>query len=171
MSGRLQVDTIQSENGSNGISISNMQRRVIQRTSQTYRSGYWRADNSYYWIPGMFVEFRPLRSDSRISLSFSIPTRDYGSAHMIMHYIMYIDDQEQMRFTRGGHHVENAHAIDWEIPSWGAGQFRRVGMKARSYSEGNHNAHLYMLRYWNGGGNSLRVPGQLIMEEYTPAPT
>jgi hypothetical protein len=166
MSGQLQVDTIQSANGSNGISISNMRRRCIQRVSYTYRSGYWRGNNTYYWVPGAYVEFQPLRGDTRLYMSFSVPTRDYGSAHMIMHWIMYVDDQEQMRFSRGGHHVENAHVFEWDVNSWGQG-IRRVGFKARSYSEGNHNAHLYMARYWNGGGNSFRLPGQLRVEEYT----
>lgn len=170
MSGRLQVDTIQSANGSNGIAITNMQRRVIQRVAYTWRSGYWRANNTYYWVPGAFTEFSPVRGDSRIRVTWCIPTRDYGSAHMIMHWILYIDETEQSRFTRGGHHVENAHSFEWDFDSWGKG-IRRVGFKARSYSEGNHNAHLYMTRYWNGGGNSLRIPGQLIVEEYTPAPT
>lgn len=171
MTGIINVDTIASVNGANTISVSNMQRRIIQRTSYIHRIGFWRGNNAYYWVPGGYMDFRPLKGDSRIRVTYSIPTRDYGSNHMIMHWIFYVNDVEYGRFTRGGHHVEDAGTTEWDVPSWGANTIARVGFRARSYSEGNHNAHLYMAQYWNGGGNSLRLPGQMIVEEYTSAPT
>lgn len=171
MTGILRVDTITNESNSFNIPTSQFQRRLIQRVSYTHRIGWWRGNNTYYWVPGAYVDFRPMRSDSRIRATFCIPTRDYGSVHMIMHWIFYRDEVEFGRHTRGGHHVENAFATEWDIPSWGEGAYSRIGYKCRSYSEGNHNAHLYLSQYWDGGGNSLNLIGQAIVEEYTSAPT
>ena len=170
MSGILKVDSLQTESGIVTIPVSHFQRRVLQRVSYTHRVGWWRGNNTYYWVPGAYVDFRPLRSDSRIRFTYSIPTRDYGSNHMIMHWIFYANDQEYGRFTRGGHHVENAFANEWDIPSWGSSNYSRVGFKCRSYSEGNHNAHLYLTQYWDGGGASNQINGQVMVEEYTSAP-
>jgi hypothetical protein len=172
MTGIIRTDTFQNEAATVTIPVPYMQRRIIQRTSYTHRVGWWRANNTYYWVPGAYVNFRPMRSDSRIRFTFAIPTRQYGtSQHTIMHWIFFVDEVEYGRFTRGGHHVENAFASEWDIPSWGEGQYRRVGHKCRSYNEGVHNAHLYHTQYWDGGGSSLDIQGQAIVEEYTSAPT
>ena len=171
MSDILRVDNIQDTAASFTISTSHFQRRIIQRVSYTHRVGWWRANNAYYWVPGAYIDFRPMRSDSRIRFSFSVPTRDYGSAHMITHWIFYRDEFEYGRHSRSGHHVENAFATEWDLPSWGEGSYSRVGYKVRSYAEGNHNAHLYLTEYWDGGGNSSEIQGQAIAEEYVSAST
>lgn len=171
MTGVLRTEFIQDEGASFSLPVWNMQRRIIQRVSYVHRTGWWRASNTYYWVPGAYVDFRPVRSDSRIRLTFSIPTRDYGSAHMITHWIFYVNGTEYGRHSRGGHHVENAFAQEWDIASWGAGQYARAGYKVRSYAEGNHNAHLYHTEYWDGGGAGYEIPGQVTVEEYTSAPT
>jgi hypothetical protein len=171
MSGIIKVDTIQTEDGAVSIPTSYFQRRIIQRVSYTHRVGWWRSDNTYYWVPGAYVDFRPVRSDSRIRFTYAIPTRQYGgSQHSIQHWIFYANDQEYGRFTRGGHHTENAFPNEWDLPSWGSGAYSRVGFKTRAYSDGNHNAHLYLTQYWDGGGASNQIKGQVIVEEYTPAP-
>ena len=172
MTGFLKVDTITNEANTVSIPTSYMQRRLIQRVSYTHRMGWWRGNNTYYWVPGAYMDFRPLRSDSRIRFTFNLPTRQYGaSQHMIMHWIFYVDEVEYGRYTRGGHHVENAFGTEWDVPSWGENQYRRVGHKCRSYSEGTHNAHLYLTQYWDGGGASNDIQGQMIAEEYTSAAT
>lgn len=168
MSAILRVDNLQNSSGTYTIPTDTLQRRIIQRVSYTHRVGWWRGDNNYYWVPGAYVDFRPMRSDSRIRLTYTVPTRDYGSNHMISHWIFYRDEVEYGRNTRGGHLVENAFSQEWDIPSWGENQYSRVGYKFRAYVEGNHNAHLYLTRYWDGGGNSFQILGQVIVEEYVP---
>lgn len=171
MTGILKVDNIENIGSTVSIPTNYFRRRLLQRVSYVHRVGWWRGNNTYYWVPGGYVDFRPQRSDSRIRFTYSIPTRDYGSNHMIMHWIFYRDEIEYGRFTRGGHYVENAFATEWDLESWGAGQYARVGFKCRSYSEGNHNAHLYHTQYWDGGGAGLQIPGQMIVEEYVSAST
>jgi len=170
MTGIIKTNAIQS--GSTAIAVSNMQRRIIQRVSYTHRIGWWRSDNIYYWVPGGYMDFRPIRSDSRIRFSYAIPTRQAGtSQHTIQHWIFYLDEVELGRYTRGGHHTENPFPSEWDVSSWGAGTYRRAGFKTRAYSDGNHNAHLYLSQYWDGSGADLNLPGQMIAEEYTSAPT
>jgi len=167
MTGVLQVNTITNESNTFSINTQNFRRRIIQRTNYIHRTGWWRGNNTYYWVPGAYMDFRPLRGDSRIQASYNIFTRAYGSQHMIMHWIFYVDEVEYGRFTRGGHHVENTNSTIYEVPSWGANAYRRIGFKARSYVEGNHNAHLWHTQYWDGGGNAYDCPGQMIIEEFT----
>jgi hypothetical protein len=172
MTGFLKVDTITNEANNISIATFSLQRRIIQRASYTHRVGWWRANNAYYWVPGAYMDFRPMRSDSRIKVTFCNPIRQYGaSQHMISHWIFYVDEVEYGRFTKGGHHVENAFATEWDVPSWGEGQYRRVGHKCRSYAEGNHNSHVYLTQYWDGGGADNNIQGQMIVEEYTSAAT
>lgn len=169
MTGILTVNTLQNEAGNVSINTSHLQRRILQRVSYVHRVGWWRGNDTYYWVPGAYVDFRPIRSNSRVRLTFSIPTRQYGSQHMIMHWMFYRDEVYYGRHCRGGHHVENAFAMEWDIASWGEMQYARVGYKCRSYVEGNHNAHLYLTQYWDGGSASNDIQGQVIVEEYIPA--
>jgi hypothetical protein len=169
MTGILQVDTVTNESASFSISSVNFKRRIIQRTNYIHRTGWWRANNTYYWIPGAFMDFRPIRGDSRIRASYNIFMRQYGTSnHTITHYIFYVDELEYGRFSRSGHHVENTNTIHYDVPSWGADAYRRIGFKARSYSEGSHNSHLWHTQYWDGASGAYDCPGQMIIEEYVP---
>lgn len=170
MTGILNVNALQNEAGTTTVSTSYMQRRILQRVSYVHRIGWWRANDIYYWVPGAYVDFRPVRSDSRVRLTFSIPIRQYGSAqHSITHWAFYRDEVYYGRHCRGGHHIENAFSTEWDIASWGEMQYARVGYKVRSYSEAGHNAHLYYTQYWDGGSASYDIQGQVIVEEYMPA--
>jgi hypothetical protein len=168
MTSIIQVNTIQNEAGTISRPIQDFAHRTIQRVSYTHRNGWIRGDNTYYWMPGGYADFTPIRSDSRIRSHWNIHTRDYGSNHMIMHYVFYRDDIEYGRHTRGGHEIENTNAMEWDIPSWGAGQKARMGYRYRSYSDGNHNAHLFHTEWWDGGGSGQSVPGQYTIVEYVP---
>ena len=169
MTGILQVDTVTNEAASFSISSVNFKRRIIQRTNYIHRTGWWRANNTYYWIPGAFMDFRPIRGDSRIRASYNIFMRQYGTGqHTITHYIFYVDELEYGRFSRSGHHVENTNTIHYDVPSWGADAYRRIGFKARSYSEAANNSHLWHTQYWDGASGAYDCPGQMIIEEYVP---
>lgn len=168
MTSQINITNLTNVSGSTAIEVKDFAHRIIQRVSYTHRNGWIRGNNTYYWMPGGYADFRPLRSDSRIRSTWNIPTRTYGSAHMIMHYVFYRDDIEYGRYTRGGHHVENPFSQEWDIPSWGAGQVGRMGYKYRSYAEGNHNAHLFLSEYWDGGGASYNLRGQYTILEYMP---
>jgi hypothetical protein len=169
MTAGIITNTITTESGLLSIPVKQLQRRVIQRVSYTHRVGGYRNNNSYNWITGAYVDFRPVRGDTRIRFISNHHTRTYGSQHMIVHYKFYIDDVEYARFTRGGHHVENINTLEYEVASWGAGVFARAGWQSRAYAEGNHNSHIHHTQYWDGVDNARDVPAQIIAEEYIPA--
>jgi hypothetical protein len=58
--------------------------------------------------------------------------------------------------------------MQWDIPSWGANQFARVGYRVRAYASGNHSTHLFYHQYWDGGGTFSQPVGQIFAEEYFP---
>lgn len=170
MTAAVVTSNLATESGLLNIPVKQLQRRVIQRVSYTHRVGWWRNNNTYNWIAGAYVDFRPVRGDTRIRFISNLHTRQYGgSQHMITHYKFYIDDVEYARFTRGGHHIENMNTMEYEVASWGAGALARAGWQSRAYSEGNHNAHIHHTQYWNGNSDGRDVPAQIIVEEYIPA--
>lgn len=168
MTAQINISTIQNESGTITRNIQDFAHRIVQRVSYTHRNGWARGDDTWHWVPGGYADFTPVRSDSRIRSTWNIHTRDYGSNHMIMHWIFYRDDIEYGRFTRGGHEIENTNSIEWDIPSWGANQLARIGHRIRAYADGNHNAHLYHTEWWDGSGNANSVPGQYTILEYVP---
>lgn len=172
MTGILNIDTLQNEAGTVSLNTSYFQRRIIQRVSYTHRIGWWRPNNTYYWVPGANVNFRPLRGDSRVKVTFNVPTRQYGTQqHTISHWIFYRDEIEFGRHSRSGHHVENAFSQEWDLASWGEMQYARIGYKIRAYTEATHNVHLYYTQYWDGASVAHDIQGQMIVEEYTSAAT
>ena len=166
MTGIIKTDTIENISGTISIPATYFKRRILQKLTWTYRQGWWRGDNTYRWIPGCYADFVPLRGDSKIRVSMNIPARNYGSAHSISHWIFYRDNQEIGKHSRGGHHIERADTMEYEIPSWGEGQSSRVGYMMRSYAAGNHNLHLYHSDYWDGAGSDYTLPGQFRIEEF-----
>jgi len=168
MTAELAVDNIYNAAGSTVAYTSYMQRRVVQRVSYVHRLGYWYPDNNYYWLPGGYLDFTPIRNDTRLRWSLNCPMIWYGSAHNITHHIFYRDEIEYGRHSRSGHHTENANTQTWDIPTWGAGQVGRVGYRIRSYAQGNHSGHFWFTHYWDGGQVNWSTPGQIICEEYFP---
>lgn len=166
MSGELRVDTVQNLATNISIPTGYFKRRILQRVTWQYRQGYWRAENAYYWVPGAYADFVPMRGDSRIKVSMSIHGRLYNYTHMISHWIFYRDRQEIGRHTRGGQHFERSDAMEYEIPSWGEGQSSRVGFMCRSYNANFHNIHIYHTENWDGGGTNITIPGQFRVEEF-----
>jgi hypothetical protein len=167
MAGILNVDTIQDTSGRQ-VFPAYLARRVVQRVVYVHRQGWCYPDNTYYFLPGTYVDFRPIRNDTRVRVSLSIPMMWYGSAHHISHWVFYRDDIEYGRHTNGGHHTERASVMQWDIPTWGAGQYARVGYRVRAYASGNHSTHLFHVNYWDGGGNNWNPTGQISVEEYFP---
>lgn len=168
MTSKINVDTISNTSGTLSLPTNYFQRRIIQRTSYTHRIGWWHPDNTYYWLPGGYLDYRPLRNDTRLRCTINCPTSKYDQSHAISHWVFYIDDEEQGRHCRGGNHAEDAFATEWDVPSWGAGQIRRIGYKVRGY-DGNNRVHVYLTDYWDGGGTNRQIPGQFTIEEYTSA--
>jgi len=167
MSGILRTDNVGNSSGAYNVPTHYMVSRVIQRETIYYRSGWYRPTNDYYWAPGCWAWFKPLRSDTQIRFSLNVHLRWYSSAHSISHWIFYVDDVEYGRHSRSNHHQEGQGQTEYVVPSWGEGKMSQIGYRVRSYAEGNHNIHMFHTGQWDGAGRNIDVPGCLTVEEYT----
>ena len=161
------VDNLSSDEmvGSDNIPLTELGYRVIKEYTSIYTSGQWNPNNSYAWMPGMYVDYTPLSSSSRIRVYCSVPGAGVNSAHAISHWIFYRNGTELGRHSVSGQHFEDNNTYTWDMASWGTTS-GRIGYQMRSYANDNHEVRLYRTRYWNGGGSNQNCRGQFVLYEY-----
>lgn len=161
----LQVNTLVVNQRQINVNVSELGFRTIKRIRQTYSGGQWDPNTTYNWVPGMYYDYTPASSSSRIRITCHIPHAGLNSAHVISHWIFYAAGVEQGRHGVGGQHYEDAGTYIWELASWGASN-QRVGYQMRSYQDNNHETRVYTTRYWDGGGSNQNCYGILMIEEF-----
>lgn len=162
--GTLTVDYITNRSGSVQVPVRELRVRVIKRYESTYAS-QWNNNTGYSWVPGSYVDFTPLRSDSTIVYTWRAPfARVSGSSHAISHWRFYAAGINYMWHCESGNHIEDGCVFRWEVPSWGTNS-QRIGYQNRAYSDNNHEVRFYYTDYWNGQGSNQTPRGQLIVEE------
>lgn len=164
--GTLTTNAIRNTVTGQVIPIKELKGRVIQRYLANYTAGEWNPDLTNNWAPGSWVDFTPLRSDSRISYSWRIPHAWSNATHAISHWRFFVNGALYFWHSTSGVHIEDGCTLKWDVPSWGtfAG---RIGYQVRSYANDNHEVRLYTTYYWDGTGRSAQnAVGQLIVEEY-----
>lgn len=162
----LTVNALKHTNSGHAIPIKELTARVIQRHVADYTGGEWNPDNTSNWVPGSWVDFTPLRSDSRISYIWRCPHAWSNNTHAISHWRFYVNGILYFWHSTSGVHIEDGCVLKWDVPSWGTSA-GRIGYQIRSYSNDNHEVRLYTTYYWNGTGRSAQnAYGQLIVEEY-----
>ncbi len=167
MSGRLIVDTIRNSSNSINLSSAYFSRRVLQRTVRKYENGLWNPGNTYYEIPGTWLNITPFSNSSYISYRLTTAASQRGNyAHAISHWIFMCNGREWARHCTSNDHVETGHSFKFEIPSWGAGRTGNMGFVGRQYGDGNHCIHFHGSRYRDGSDYSPPSPAQVIVEEY-----
>ena len=165
MAATLTAKAISDRVGSVTIPLNELTSRVIQRYENVYDAGEWNPDNSYNWVPGGYVDFTPLKSDSMISYIWRAPTAYFSSTHAISHWKFFVAGNMYAMHSTSGRHLEDGSSYIWEVPSWGAGQEMRIGYQIRAYSNNSHEVRVYSTNYWNGAASRQTCPGQLIVEE------
>ena len=165
----LIVDSLSynAEDAAQEIPLTQLGYRVVRSYRQTYTGGQWNPDNNYNWVPGMFYDYTPLLSNSRIRANCSLSYVGINAAHAISHWIFYANGVERGRHSISGNHLEDNTSHVWDFPSWGTST-GRIGYQSRSYSNDNHEVRAYMTRYWDGGGSNKNCYGQFWIEEYLP---
>lgn len=170
MPGIIRVDTVRNPGNTVNLSTQHFQRRLIQRVSRRWEGGLWNPGNTYYEIPGSFVNITPLYDESYISYTFTSMLAQRGtSAHAITHWIFTAAGQEYGRHSRSMDHLESGNILRFEIPSWGKGRTGGMGFFARQYGDGTHSVHFNSRRYIDGIDSSRAIPVQVSAEEYLPA--
>lgn len=167
--GTLTTKQITNTAGTLTIPVKELETRIIQRYENTYTGGEWNPDNTSNWVPGGWVDFTPLRADSRLSYIWRAPHAWIGQAHAMSHWRFYVNGNLYFWNSTSGRHIEDGCVYKWDVPSWGTGT-GRIGYQVRSYSNDNHEVRLYTTYYWDGTGRSAQNSyGQLIVEEYIGA--
>lgn len=167
MPGTLTAKAISNRVGSVTIPLSELTTRVIQQHEETYSGGEWNPTTIYQWIPGSFVDFTPLRSDSLIVYQYRVPmARWRGQTHAISHWRFYVNNVIYYWHSVEGVHLEDGSTLVWEVPSWGTTS-GRIGYQMRAHTNDNHEVRIYSTDYWDGvdGSRQAGVNGQLIVEE------
>lgn len=164
MSSMLTTKSFSNSTGSFEIPIKELEVRVIQRYENTYTGGSWNSGTSYSWVPGGYVDFTPLRADSRISFIYRVPVYRSNNTHVISHWRFYVNGNIYFYHSTSGTHLEDGATYKWDVPSWGTTQ-GRIGYQIRDY-DGDNEITLYGTQYWNGSSSVQVANGQLIVEEY-----
>ena len=171
MSGIIRVNNIKNEDDSVNLSTSFFQRRLVQRYTRWFFGGVWNPGNSYFEIPGSYINVTPLYDNSLLVYSTSAPIGHVGgwNRHCISHWVFTVNGTEYARHNRSMDHIENGNILRWEVPSWGKGVASSMGYIARQYNSGNHGVHFNGRRYLNGTSVNAPVPVYVSVEEYVEA--
>lgn len=162
----IQVDNIQVGYGQEDIPLSELTCRVVKSEYVSGEPGAIVPGTSYTWINGLYRDYTPLLSNTRIrmNLRFGVGAQDN---HAITHMIFYANGIEQGRHNISGLYVEHRHTYMWEVGSWGAGVSARMGYQARTYSTSNE-IRFHGTRYWNGAGTVQNILYEIRIDEYIP---
>ncbi len=148
------------------VPLTQLGHRIVKINRQNYDGGQWNPNTTYNWAPGMFMDYTPLRTDTRIRawlhMSFA---RTTGSSHCMSHFIFYANGVEQGRHTIAGQHLEGNGVYVWDFASWGTSN-GRIGYQSRAYADDNHEVRLHCTNWWDGGGSIQTCRSQMIVEEY-----
>jgi hypothetical protein len=169
--GTISASSISNTSGTVVVPTRELQNRVIQQNISDYTAGEWNPTASYAWVPGSYVDFTPLRTDSRISYIWRCPHAWSNANHAISHWKFYVNGEVYYYHSTSGRHIEDGSVLKWDVPSWGTTE-GRIGYQIRSYQNDNHEVRLYTTYYWDGTGRSAQTcNGQLIIEEYVSTGT
>jgi len=146
------------------LQYSNNKAYCINRVIQTYNIPFG-APASFTWVPGLFIDYTPLRADSIIRWAANYSWYWNDGSYGIQHQLFYWNNQLRDQWTLGAQYGEKRLHYERMYPSWGTTS-GRIGIQCRYYS-GNYYGAFHGTRYWNGdGGTSGNTVTQLVLEEF-----
>lgn len=150
------------------VPLTELGHRIIKNYRATYTGGQWNPNTTYNWVPGMYTDYAPASSSSRIRVYVQMSyARNSGAAHGISHWIFYANGVERGRHSVSGNHLEDRSCYVWDFPSWGT-TTGTIGYQMRAYADDNHEVRPHCTQYWDGGGSVQNCYSQLVIEEYLP---
>lgn len=168
MSLTIKVDEIENPGGVN-LPVETLKRRMVQRFTRTFKGGIWNPGNTYYEIPGSFINITPLYDDSVLVYTYSgaVSWINGWNNHSISHWRFYVNGQEYARHNKSTDWIEENAIVKWEVPSWGAGASGSMGYYARQYNNGNHGVHFNARHYRDRSRVQEPVNVYISVEEFT----
>jgi hypothetical protein len=151
-------------------------KHLINRVEYPYTAGVWNSTTTNTWVPGLYVDYTPLSSTSKIRLYLEFTVGfNAGSGH-IGHYMTYIGADNGLTGATGNYLQSNftpisgqtsEERVSMQIPcdSWGAGVEGRMGLYGRSYGSSWY-ARFHGSYYWNGGVGQQYCEPIVYIEEW-----
>lgn len=131
---------------------------TVKKSEYRYTGGTWSTSTTMSWVPGLYGNFRPTRSDSILRFTFGFTMcRNSANDHITEINIARSNpdasniEYEIYRFQDSNH--SGTYQNQWshyehEIESWGANVTKRFGILMASYDSANYRAAVHQT-YWN----------------------
>jgi hypothetical protein len=159
------VDYISNTSNTVTIPVSELKRRVVQFYQEEYTSGEWNPTTTYDWVPGLYHDFTPKRSDTRIKFTVRYAEAWSNSTHAISNWYLYANNIIYYQWSSSGTHIENGKTYEFEVPSWGTTQ-ARIGLQSRSHGNDTNEVRVHTTYYWDGTGRSAQTcNSHMLIEE------
>ena len=149
--------------------------RMVSHSQTTYSGGNQAASTSRGWINGMFADFTPQYSNSKIFIHAQFTHADSGTGAITLAHI-YRDTNLILSTNLSGHnfYVSQWNSMSYWFDSWGTTS-SRVGIKGSKYSS-SYNIYWHSSGYTgldespaNGAPHSIARNGLFTIQEWLPA--
>lgn len=153
---------------------SNAAWELAYHNQTTYSSGIVAAGTSRAWITGMFADYTPLYSNSKIFINAQFAHSDSGTGSITIGHI-YRDTNLILSTNLSGHdfYVSQWNNMSYWFDSWGTTS-SRVGIKGSKYSS-SYNIYWHSSGYTaldespaNGAPHSIARNGLFTIQEWKP---
>jgi len=152
-----------------GESLPSGSRICINRQELRYTSGSWTNTTSMSWVPGLYQNYAPLRSDTLLEFQWGFTVSRYSTYDHITEINMAISEADgtnisyrPYRFQESNH--STVYQNTWteythEENSWGAGVTKRFGLLSASHNSSTYRGTFHATT-WNNynqsgvGGNA-----------------
>jgi hypothetical protein len=132
---------------------------TIQNKEYRYTSGKWLVPTGMTWAPGLYENYTPIRSDSKLRFEFGYTIERWGSSYdKITNVNMARSDvdgsnisYEIYRWQTTGHagiYTNTWQHYEHEIESWGAGVTKRFGILMAAHNATQYRGYLHSTT-WN----------------------
>jgi hypothetical protein len=153
---------------------------LLNSVETDYTGGQIALSNSYIWVDGLFYDYTPVSSTSKITVRCRWLVSRSADATNISHWRFYEGADNGFGTGAGGNYVENVdlrfgstitigaeNLVHFEhtCDSWGEGVEGRIGLYARRYS-GSHETRVHTTHYWDGATGTQFHKPMFIIEEW-----
>lgn len=152
-------------------------KNLINYVEYPYTAGVWNASTSEAWVPGLYVDYTPISSTSKIKLHLEFSCSFNGGNGHIGHFRSYVGTDAGAGSGAAGNYAFKSYIsisgqtseerVSMEIPcaSWGAGVEGRIGLYGRGYS-GSWMPRFHASYYWNGAQGQKYCEPIVYIEEW-----
>lgn len=153
---------------------------LLNSVETDYTGGQVTLANTYKWINGLFYDYTPVSSTSKITVRCRWLVSRNADASTISHWRFYEGVDNGFSTGAEGNYAENVDlrfgvtattssenllTFEHTCGSWGEGVEGRLGLYARRYSA-SHETKVHATYYWDGGVSAQVHKPMFIIEEW-----